>query len=189
LKWDFCIEINVKGLEELGPHRCLALFELFPLSSFAVTEARSHGVGYYGFSQDEAKRRAQQDALSKLRQETQREQVAAHGLRERRQQQLQARLKAARQRKRARLGLPPEEDGKISTSHSQTRGRKLSMEMCTHECLQFEILYGIIECHGSLPQLPLYTLMPWRLSTVTVLLLLETSVSEIRLGTYCTTRL
>ncbi|PNF31117.1 hypothetical protein B7P43_G15695, partial [Cryptotermes secundus] len=70
----------------------------------------SHGVGYYGFSQDEAERRAQQDALSKLRQETQREQVAAQGLRERRQQQLQARLKAARQRKRTRLGLPPQED-------------------------------------------------------------------------------
>lgn len=73
-------------------------------------EARSHGVGYYGFSQDEAERRVQQDALSKLRQETQREQVAAQGLRERRQQQLQARLKAARQRKRTRLGLPPLED-------------------------------------------------------------------------------
>jgi hypothetical protein len=92
-----------------------------------VTEARSHGVGYYSFSQDEAKRRAQQDALSKLRQDTQREQVVAQGLRERRQRQLQARLKAARQRKRARLGLPPEEDGKVSNSHSQNRGRKFSV--------------------------------------------------------------
>jgi hypothetical protein len=89
-----------------------------------VPEARSHGVGYYGFSQDEAERRAQQDALSKLRQETQREQVAAQGLRERRQQQLQARLKAARQRKRTRLGLPPLEDGKILSVQSvmQERG-------------------------------------------------------------------
>ncbi|XP_069696304.1 coiled-coil domain-containing protein 174 isoform X2 [Periplaneta americana] len=73
-------------------------------------EARSHGVGYYGFSQDEAERRAQQEALTKLRQETHREQEASKGLRERRQQQLQARIKAARQRKRARMGLPPEED-------------------------------------------------------------------------------
>jgi hypothetical protein len=89
-----------------------------------VTEARSHGVGYYGFSQDEARRHTQQDALFKLRQETQREQVAAQGLRDRRQQQLQARLKAARQRKRARLGLPPEEDGTISL-HTETHGRKI----------------------------------------------------------------
>jgi hypothetical protein len=95
----------------------LTCTELFPLSSCIVTEARSHGVGYYGFSQDEARRHVQQDALFKLRQETQREQVAAQGLRDRRQQQLQARLKAARQRKRARLGLPPEEDGTISTLH------------------------------------------------------------------------
>jgi ATPase subunit of ABC transporter with duplicated ATPase domains len=81
--------------------------------SLHLAEARAHGVGYYGFSQDEAERRAQQDALSKLRQETKREQVVAQRLRERRQQQLQARLKAARQRKRARMGLPPEEEGKV----------------------------------------------------------------------------
>jgi ATPase subunit of ABC transporter with duplicated ATPase domains len=96
---------------------CLILlgfgFEILDCSFSCLAEARSHGVGYYAFSQDEAERRAQQEALSKLRQETQREQVAAQGLRERRQQQLQARLKAARQRKRARMGLPPLEDGKI----------------------------------------------------------------------------
>lgn len=86
-----------------GTHRLLA----------RLAEARAHGVGYYGFSQDEAKRRTQQDSLSKLRQETKREQVTAQRLRERRQQQLQARLKAARQRKRARMGLPPEEEGKM----------------------------------------------------------------------------
>lgn len=93
--------------------------------SLHLAEARAHGVGYYGFSQDEAERRAQQDALSKLRQETKREQVGAQRLRERRQQQLQARLKAARQRKRARMGLPPEEEGKI--------GDRLSEFMVCHD--------------------------------------------------------
>jgi hypothetical protein len=87
--------------------------------SLHLAEARAHGVGYYGFSQDEVERRAQQDALSKLRQETKREQVGAQRLRERRQQQLQARLKAARQRKRARMGLPPEEEGKIGDQLSE----------------------------------------------------------------------
>lgn len=36
--WDFCIEINDKGLEKCGSHHCLASFELFvPLQRPAVT--------------------------------------------------------------------------------------------------------------------------------------------------------
>ncbi|KAF5270394.1 hypothetical protein FQR65_LT05582 [Abscondita terminalis] len=73
-------------------------------------EARTHGVGYYGFSKDEEERAKQQEALKNLRQETHLEQQKAKELRNMREKQLQARAKAARNRKRARMGLPPEED-------------------------------------------------------------------------------
>nr|CAH7738206.1 unnamed protein product [Callosobruchus chinensis] len=73
-------------------------------------EARSHGVGYYGFSTDENERLRQQEALKKLRKETEEKQAEAKRLRELRDQQLAARVKAAKERKRIRLGLPPEEE-------------------------------------------------------------------------------
>ncbi|KAI4460308.1 hypothetical protein MML48_6g00017791 [Holotrichia oblita] len=73
-------------------------------------EARVHGVGYYGFSKDEKERARQQEALKKLREETQREQRKAEQLRQMRDKQLAARTRAAKNRKRARLGLPPEEE-------------------------------------------------------------------------------
>lgn len=74
-------------------------------------EARTHGVGYFGFSRDEEERARQLDELKKLRVETQREQDKAQDMRKTREKQLAARIKAAKNRKRARLGLPPEEDG------------------------------------------------------------------------------
>ncbi|XP_034253693.1 coiled-coil domain-containing protein 174 [Thrips palmi] len=70
-------------------------------------EARTHGVGYFPFSRDESVRRTQQDDLKKLRKETEAKQKAALTQRERRQQLLNARLRAAHNRKRAREGLPP----------------------------------------------------------------------------------
>lgn len=73
-------------------------------------EARTHGVGYYGFSKDEEERAKQQAALKNLRKETEDKQKKAQELKETREKLLAARLKAARNRKRARLGLPPEED-------------------------------------------------------------------------------
>lgn len=73
-------------------------------------EARTHGVGYYGFSKDEQERSMQQENLRKLREETERQQKKSQNLRALREQQLAARAKAARNRKRARMGLPPEED-------------------------------------------------------------------------------
>ncbi|XP_048517485.1 coiled-coil domain-containing protein 174 isoform X1 [Dendroctonus ponderosae] len=73
-------------------------------------EARQHGVGYYAFSKDEEERAQQQAALNKLRVETEKEQKRAKDLKTIREQQLAARMKAARNRKRARMGLPPEED-------------------------------------------------------------------------------
>jgi len=50
--------------------------------------------------------------LKKLRIETQQQQKKAQDLKALREKQLAARMKAAKDRKRARLGLPPEEDGK-----------------------------------------------------------------------------
>lgn len=78
-------------------------------------EARTHGVGYFGFSRDEEERARQLEELKKLRSETQKEQEKAQDLRKMREKQLAARVKAAKNRKRARLGLPPEEDGNYST--------------------------------------------------------------------------
>ncbi|KAJ8968917.1 hypothetical protein NQ314_002008 [Rhamnusium bicolor] len=75
-----------------------------------VLEARTHGVGYYGFSKDEEERAKQQDALRKLRDETEQKQKKAQELKAMREKQLTARIKAAKNRKRARLGLPPEEE-------------------------------------------------------------------------------
>ncbi|KAJ1531823.1 hypothetical protein ONE63_000476 [Megalurothrips usitatus] len=70
-------------------------------------EARTHGVGYFPFARDEGTRRSQQDDLRKLRRETEAKQKSALTQRERRQQLMQARLRAAHNRKRAREGLPP----------------------------------------------------------------------------------
>ncbi|KAG5889006.1 hypothetical protein JTB14_033936 [Gonioctena quinquepunctata] len=73
-------------------------------------EARTHGVGYYGFSKDEEERFKQQEALKKLREETEQKQRKAQELKLSREKLLAARIKAAKNRKRARMGLPPEED-------------------------------------------------------------------------------
>ena len=82
-------------------------------------EARSHGVGYYSFSKDAEQRTRQQESLNKLRQETTQEQKKAQDLRALRDKQLAERVKAARNRRRARLGLPPEEDdGNYLPSHA-----------------------------------------------------------------------
>lgn len=73
-------------------------------------EARTHGVGYYSFSKDEEIRAKQQEALKKLREETKQEQKKAENMRAMREKQLAARVRAATNRKRARMGLPPLED-------------------------------------------------------------------------------
>lgn len=91
------------------------------------SEARQHGVGYYAFSKDEEERAQQQAALNKLRVETEKEQKRAKDLKAIREQQLAARMKAARNRKRARMGLPPEEDGKLS---NKTTPKKPDIELC-----------------------------------------------------------
>ncbi|EFA13255.1 coiled-coil domain-containing protein 174 [Tribolium castaneum] len=73
-------------------------------------EARTHGVGYYGFSKDEETRAKQQEALKKLREETREKQKKSENLRAMREKQIAARVRAAMNRKRQRMGLPPLED-------------------------------------------------------------------------------
>lgn len=85
---------------------------IYSFINIIFSEARTHGVGYYGFSKDEEMRAQQQEALKKLRQETEQQQKKAQELRKLREKQLAARATAARNRKRARMGLPPEEEGK-----------------------------------------------------------------------------
>lgn len=71
-------------------------------------EARTHGVGYYAFSQDEEERVKQQENLMNLRKETERKQRETKELKELKERMEQNRLKAARIRQRIRAGLPAE---------------------------------------------------------------------------------
>lgn len=69
-------------------------------------EARTHGVGYFAFSQDEEERIKQQENLFNLRKETERKQREIQELKELRNKMEHNRLKAARIRQRIRAGLP-----------------------------------------------------------------------------------
>ncbi|XP_037955151.1 coiled-coil domain-containing protein 174 [Teleopsis dalmanni] len=70
-------------------------------------EARQHGVGYYAFSTDEEERKRQQDRLQKVRQKTLEEQKQREEFRSKREKIIAERVLAAKNRQRARLGLPP----------------------------------------------------------------------------------
>ncbi|KAI9579946.1 coiled-coil domain-containing protein 174 [Glossina fuscipes] len=70
-------------------------------------EARQHGVGYYAFSTDEEERRRQQKELEKTREQTIEEQDRREALRAQREKIIAERVFAAKNRQRARLGLPP----------------------------------------------------------------------------------
>ncbi|EDV43482.1 uncharacterized protein Dana_GF16501 [Drosophila ananassae] len=70
-------------------------------------EARTHGVGYYAFSTDEAERRQQQAELEEARQKTAEEQKRRDELRAKRDSIVADRVLAAKNRIRAREGLPP----------------------------------------------------------------------------------
>lgn len=74
------------------------------------SEARYHGAAYFEFSRNEEERLKQQEELKKLRQETTKQQESIAEMKKLREKQMAARLKAARNRKRARMGLPPEPD-------------------------------------------------------------------------------
>ncbi|XP_014213538.1 coiled-coil domain-containing protein 174 [Copidosoma floridanum] len=81
-------------------------------------EARSHGVGYFAFSQDEEERAKQQESLVKLRKETERKQQENQRILEMKEKIQQNRLKAARIRQRLRAGLPLEDAEEDKTENS-----------------------------------------------------------------------
>ncbi|XP_039490760.1 coiled-coil domain-containing protein 174 [Drosophila santomea] len=70
-------------------------------------EARTHGVGYYAFSTDEEERRKQQLELEKARKATTEEQTRRYEMRAKRDSLVADRVLAAKNRIRARNGLPP----------------------------------------------------------------------------------
>ncbi|XP_011210315.2 coiled-coil domain-containing protein 174 [Bactrocera dorsalis] len=70
-------------------------------------EARQHGVGYYTFSTDEEERKKQQKELEEIRKGTIDEQNRREQLRAQREKIIAERVFAAKNRQRARLGLPP----------------------------------------------------------------------------------
>ncbi|KAJ6635176.1 Coiled-coil domain-containing protein [Pseudolycoriella hygida] len=73
-------------------------------------EARTHGVGYYAFSTDESERAKQQKELEAIRLKTLASQKERENQRMSREKIIAERVKAAKNRQRARLGLPPLED-------------------------------------------------------------------------------
>ncbi|KAJ8678481.1 hypothetical protein QAD02_014268 [Eretmocerus hayati] len=73
-------------------------------------EARSHGVGYYAFSQDEEERAKQQENLLKLRKETEQKQKEIQQVQEMKDRMNKNRLRAARLRQKMRAGLADEEN-------------------------------------------------------------------------------
>lgn len=80
------------------------------LSSLSFAEAREHGVGFYEFSTDHEEREKQQEALSKIRDGTLEAQQQRADLKKSRDNIIANRVKLAKARVRARLGLPPEEE-------------------------------------------------------------------------------
>lgn len=80
------------------------------LNSIYFLEARTHGVGYFNFSQDENERKQQQEALKILREETEKSQMFTINLKEKRKQQMKQRIAAAKKRKCQRMGLVLEEE-------------------------------------------------------------------------------
>ncbi|XP_013119502.2 coiled-coil domain-containing protein 174 [Stomoxys calcitrans] len=95
-------------------------------------EARQHGVGYYAFSTDEAERKKQQKELLKAREKTLEEQQRRETLRAQREKIIAERVFAAKNRQRARLGLPPlekeeepeETEEKLQETKEERKARK-----------------------------------------------------------------
>ncbi|KAL1398256.1 hypothetical protein pipiens_009111 [Culex pipiens pipiens] len=81
-------------------------------SDVLFDEARQHGVGYYGFSTDRDERNRQQLELDAIREATVDAQREKEDLRAARDRIIADRVRAAKARQRARLGLPPEEEEK-----------------------------------------------------------------------------
>lgn len=86
-------------------------------------EARQHGVGYYAFSTDEEERARQQRELEETRKRTLAQQEEKDAQRAHRDNIIAERVLAAKNRQRARLGLPPLEklEGSLENGDSKNK--------------------------------------------------------------------
>lgn len=111
-------------------------------------EARTHGVGYYTFSLDADERAKQQKVLEKEREKTLEEQRKREELRLAREKIVTGRIFAAKNRQRARLGLPPmtmeefdadrKKDMKVETKDDPKEKKRDEKEMKKKDKLEHE---------------------------------------------------
>ena len=73
-------------------------------------EARTHGAGFYNFSNDEDKRQQEQKTLKKLHEETDAMRILKEKKADKRKRDMADRIKKIKAKKREKLGLPPESD-------------------------------------------------------------------------------
>lgn len=74
---------------------------------FCNIEARQHGAGFYSFSKDEEERAKQMEELERIRRQTETARAQTAQTSSVKLSALEERLKKVRDRKRAKLGLPP----------------------------------------------------------------------------------
>lgn len=77
------------------------------LVCFFNAEARQHGVGFYSFSKNADERAKQMEELERLRKQTEAARAQVVQSTAQKRDTLEARLQKVRDRKRAKLGLPP----------------------------------------------------------------------------------
>jgi hypothetical protein len=90
-------------------------------------EARTHGVGYYAFSQDEEERMKQQENLFKLRKETEQKQKENQKIRDMKDKLQQNRLRVARLRQRIRAGLPVDETNETNETNETDENKSTNL--------------------------------------------------------------
>lgn len=91
-------------------------------------EARTHGVGYYAFAVDENERLKQQNELQAERERTLQAQKQRDQVRENREKILADRIFAAKNRQRARSGLPPLDREEMRKAEEKEKEDKLNEE-------------------------------------------------------------
>lgn len=103
-----------------------------------ISEAREHGVGFYEFSTDHEEREKQQEALSKIRDSTLDAQQQRADLKKSRDNIIANRVKIAKARVRARLGLPPEEEKPVEDLYDATDKKKEKEEEAARKKAEIE---------------------------------------------------
>ena len=93
-------------------------------------EARTHGAGFYNFSNDEDKRLQEQKTLKKLHEETDAMRILKEKKAEKRKRDMADRIKKIKAKKREKLGLPPESD-----SDSDEGGERLEDDEDVNEAM------------------------------------------------------